>query len=410
MRVLIAGIDGYLGWALTSYLLARGYWVGGIDNGARRKWVREMGSDSAIPIGSKSQRANTLLKFGESRAFYVGDLQNEQLVRDILSKSKPDAIVYLGEQPSAPYSMIDCERAVYTQWNNVVGTLVMLHTMRDICPEAHLIKLGSMGEYGTPNSIIPEGYFPGGSAWTSGGLDHHAIQGNLSGLMFPRRAGSIYHLSKVHDTHNVEFACRTWGMRSTDVMQGVVYGTRHGGMGDELRWATRFDFDQCFGTVINRFVAQAIIGLPITPYGKGLQQRGFLPLADSMECLTLALENPPEAGEYRTFNQFAQTYTIQELAKVVWTVAGEFNLKPQIRHLENPRQEAEEHYYKPVCENLKRLGYQPQVDLYEQLRQMFEDLLPYEARIEAHREACFPNVQWSGRREHSGYIMDPLVG
>jgi UDP-sulfoquinovose synthase len=392
MRVLITGVDGYLGWTLSIYLAKRGHEIGGIDNYLRRAWVGEMGSQSAIPIGKMADRLLAYRKkLGQNLRFYKGDLIDYDFVLNAYKSFRPEAIVYLGEMPSAPYSMIDVHHAVFAQSNNVMGTLVTLYAMREAVPECHLIKLGTMGEYGTPNVDIPEGFF------------EIEYRGRKDHLMFPRRAGSWYHQSKVHDTHNVEMACRLWGLRSTDIMQGVVYGTRIDEM-DEDESLTRFDFDQCFGTAINRFCAQAVIGLPITPYGKGRQRRGFLPLSDSMQCLTLAIENAPESGEYRTFNQFEETYNIIELAEKVRLVANRHGLNVEILPIENPRIEAEEHYYNPDHQHLLDLGYKPTHDMDAELDGMFQDLMPHRDRIESRKEAQFPDIRWDGTRRKSNYL------
>jgi UDP-sulfoquinovose synthase len=273
-----------------------------------------------------------------------------------------------------------------------MGTLVALYAMKEVAPESHLVKLGTMGEYGTPNVDIPEGFF------------EIEYRGRKDRMMFPRKAGSWYHQTKVHDTNNVEMACRIWGLRSTDIMQGVVYGTRIDEMGEDERLLTRFDFDQSFGTAINRFCAQAVIGLPLTPFGKGLQRRGFLPLRDSMQCLTLAIENPPEAGEYRTFNQFEEVYQIAELARKVQRVGNEMDLDVKINHIENPRIEEEEHYYNPDHQHLLDLGYKPTHDMDAELRIVLKDLMKYRERIEARKEAQFPDIRWDGTRRRSTYL------
>lgn len=393
MRVLITGVDGYLGWTLAIHLAARGHEVAGIDNYARRLWVGQMGSQSAIPIAPMAERLSAYRRqLGQNLRFYRGDLTDWSFVQNAYRSFRPETVVYLGEMPSAPYSMIDVHTAVYTQTNNIMGTLVSLHAMREAAPDAHLVKLGTMGEYGTPGVDIPEGWFD---------LDY---RGRKERMLFPRRAGSWYHQSKVHDSHNVEMACRLWGLRSTDVMQGVVYGTRVPEMGDDPALRTRFDFDQAFGTAINRFCAQAVIGLPLTPYGKGRQRRGFLPLCDSMQCLTLAIENPAAQGEYRVFNQFEDVYDVTALAERVERVGNEFGLDVKIHAMENPRAEAEQHYYNPDHQHLLDLGYQPTRDMDEELRQIFRDLIPHRNRIEERREAQFPDIRWDGSRRRSGYL------
>ena len=393
MRVLITGVDGYLGWALSIYLSRRGHEVAGIDNYLRRAWVGEMGSQSAIPISKMADRLMAYRQnMGQNLRFYKGDLKDYNFVLNAYKSFRPEAIVYLGEMPSATFSMIDVHHAVFTQNNNIIGTLVTLYAMRETVPECHLVKLGTMGEYGTPNIDIPEGFF------------EIEYRDRKDRLMFPRRAGSWYHQSKVHDTHNVEMACRLWGLRSTDIMQGVVFGTRIDEMGDDERLRTRFDFDQCFGTAINRFCAQAVIGLPLTPYGVGKQCRGFIPLRDSMQCITLAVENPPKPGEYRTFNQFEEVYSIMELVEKVQRVGNKLDLNVQIHPVENPRIELEEHYYNPDHQHLLDLGYKPTHDMEAELEIMFKDLMPYRNRIESREEAQFPDIRWDGTRRKSKYL------
>lgn len=395
MRVLIAGMDGYLGWALAQYLTARGHEVGGIDTYFRRKWVSEMNSQSATPISGMPERLNAFKeKWGSTPYFKNGDLTDWDTVKEVFSNFKPQAIVHLGECPSAPYSMIDVQHATWVQNNNIMGTLNILYAMKDFTPEAHLVKLGTMGEYGTPNVDIPEGFF------------EVEFRGRKDRLVFPRQAGSWYHWSKVHDTHNVMFACKMWGLSSTDIMQGVVYGTRIDEMGDDERLLTRLDFDQSFGTAINRFCCQSVISEPMTPFGKGHQKRGFLPLRDSMQCLTLSIENPPEKGDYRVFNQFEETYDIYELAQKVQNVARDIGLDAQIQHIENPRIELEEHYYNPDHQHLLDLGYQPTHNMEAELRVMLTDLMRYKSRIETVKDALIPDIRWDGTRRRSRYL-DP---
>lgn len=395
MRVMIAGIDGYLGWSLALYLAAREHEVAGIDNFSRRSRVAADGSQSAIPILPMVDRRRLYAQyFGRQLPFFDFDLQDYSLTRDSYNRFKPDAIVYLGEQPSAPWSMADVHQAVKTQRGNVLGTLTTLWAMKEVCPAAHLIKLGTMGEYGTPADCpIPEGVFPAGSEWHDVADGHVA---NIGGLMFPRDPGSYYHLSKLHDTYNIRFACKVHGLCSTDIMQGVVYGTRIPEMSDDFGLATRFDFDEIWGTCLNRFCAQAVIGEPITPYGRGGQTRGYLPLQDSMQCLLLTIENPPQPGEYRTFNQLEETYTVNELAEIVCDVAAKMNLNPSIQSIENPRVEAEEHFYEPTHQHLLDLGYQPTGDIRNEVRNMLTDLLSHRDRIAVYRDRLQPVIRWRG--------------
>ncbi len=393
MRVFIAGVDGYLGWPLSIYLKKRGHEVAGADKYYRRDWVQEMGSQSATPIRKMTERLVAFREsFGRNLQFYKGDLTDHNFVENIFKSFRPEAIVHLGEMPSAPYSMMDVKHATWTQTNNIVGTLNILYAMRDICPKSHLVKLGTMGEYGTPNLDIPEGFF------------EIEYRGRKDRLPFPRQAGSWYHQSKVHDSHNVMFACKIWGLGSTDIMQGVVFGTRIDEMVDDERLLTRLDFDQSFGTSINRFCCQAVIGEPISPYGKGHQKRGFLPLRDSMQCLTIAVENPPKDGEYRVFNQFDEVYDITELAQKVKKVGKSVGLNVEVKNLENPRREMEEHYYNPDHQHLLDLGYEPTHDVEQEIKIMLQDLIKYKDRIEARKEALIPDIRWDGRREKVQFL------
>lgn len=388
MRIFIAGIDGYLGWSLAVYLAGKGHEIAGADAFCRRDWVEEMGSQSALPICPMPERLMALKEnFNEIVIFRVGDLLDYDFVLDFFKRFEPEAIVHLGEMPSAAYSMIDAPHDVYTQTNNVMGTLNILHAMQKTCPGAHLIKLGTMGEYGTPNIDIPEGFF------------EVIYRGRTATLPFPRQAGSWYHQSKVHDSNNVAFACKMWGLRSTDIMQGVVYGTRIYEMGADPRLYTRFDFDQCFGTVINRYCAQAVIGHPLTVYGSGMQKRGFLSLHDSMQCLSIAIGNPPQKGEYRVFNQFKEVYDLAELARKVKETSEEFGLNTVIEHIGNPRTEMEYHYYNPDHQHLLDLGYKPLYTIETELELMLEDLIKHKERIITKRHVLIPDIRWDGVSE-----------
>jgi len=363
---------------LAQYLTARGHEISGIDAGFRREWVAEMGGRSALPVASVEARLDALESaYGRRPHVVQDDLTDKDVVYRLFEDVRPEAIVHLGECPSAPYSMIDADHAIWVQRNNIEGTMNVLYAMRDLAPEAHLVKLGTMGEYGTPNLDIPEGFFE---------IEYRG-----------RR-----------DRNNVMFACRIFGLRATDVMQGVVYGTRFfGSTADhpaDPALHTRLDFDQAFGTALNRFCCQSVIGEPMTLFGLGNQRRGFLPICDSMQCLTLAVDNPPEAGDYRVFNQFEETYTISELAAKVAAVASGMGLDPRIRRIENPRKEMEEHHYNPDHDHLLALGYQPTRDMDSELRAMLEDLLPHHDRIAAKRDVLLPDIRWDGSRRRSAFL------
>ena len=383
MRVLITGVDGYSGWPLALHLLNRGHDVSGIDNLITRKRVAEVGGHSATPIASMPRRVQAVRKqLGKTLRFHRGDLCHWEFVRKVVRKEKPDAIVHLGEQRSAPYSMIDVHHAVETQVQNVTSTLHILYAIREESPKTHLVKMGTMGEYGTPNIDIAEGFF------------EVEYLGRKDRVPFPRQASSWYHWSKVFDTGDVMLANRLWGIAATDVMQGIIYGTRTPDI-DRPDFLTRFDFDEVWGTALNRFCVQAVLGLPLTPYGKGHQKRGFIALEDSMQSLTLAVENPATQGEYRVFNQFDESYSVTELAKMVVTATKEdLHREAEIHNSYNPRVEAEEHYYNPHHENLLKLGYRHSRSLRQSLTEILTDLEKFRSRLESRREVVMPRMDF----------------
>ncbi len=383
MKVFIAGMDGYLGWALTQHLLQGGHEVAGADNMARRRWVEEVGSWSAVctaPIQERIKAAGEA--YGRRPTFFELDLSDYSELLKALKSFKPDAVVHLGQCPSAPYSMIDQAHAVFVQNSNVVSTLNLIYAVREACPAAHLVKLGTMGEYGTPGIDIPEGEF------------EITFRGRSAVLPFPRQANSWYHLSKVHDSHNLAFAARTWGLAITDLMQGVVYGASVCGLPTEPLLATRLDFDSVFGTVVHRFCAQAVIGLPLSIYGKGGQRRGMIALTDSVRCMTLSLENPPRSGEYRVFNQISQVYSIHEVAETVQKVACTKGIKVDFNTIENPRTEAEEHYYHPDAQKLRALGFLPSVTLHQEVHSLLDTMAASKDRILRKQSILAPKVTW----------------
>jgi UDP-sulfoquinovose synthase len=348
MRVLILGGDGYLGWPTAMRFSSRGNDVAVVDNFARRRWVEESGGASLTPITTLEQRIEAWQEVSGRRIeSYVADLAEGTLAADIIREFEPDTIIHYGEQPSAPWSMRSVENAVITQQGNVIGSLKVLWAMREHAPTAHLIKLGTMGEYGTPNIDIEEGFIE---------IEHN---GRRDVLPFPKVPGSLYHLSKVHDSNNLHFACRVWGLRATDLNQGVVYGIETPETKLDERLLTRFDYDEAFGTALNRFCVQAVIGHPLTVYGRGGQTRGFLNIVDTLQCVELTAANPAAAGEYRVFNQFTETFSVAELAEKVREAGAEVGLQVEVNNLENPRFEAEEHYYNPRHTKLPALGLQP---------------------------------------------------
>ena len=345
MRVIVLGADGYLGWPTAMHLSAKGHEVIAADNLIRRRWDVLCGTESLVPIASMKRRvASWKAVTGNEIKWERLDLTSLPDTTALITQYHPDAVVHFAEQRSAPYSMISGPHAVETQVNNVVGTLNLLFAMRESAPDAHLVKLGTMGEYGTPNIDIEEGFIE---------IEHN---GRKDRLPFPKQPGSFYHLSKVHDSHNIMFTCRVWGLRATDLNQGVVYGsgTPETYLHSELR--TRFDYDDVWGTVLNRFCSQAAIGYPLTVYGQGGQTRGFLDIRDTVRCIEIAMNNPAEKGEYRVFNQFTEQFSILELAERVKAAREHHGLETKIEHLPNPRTEMEAHYYNAKHQKLVDLG------------------------------------------------------
>lgn len=385
MRILVLGGDGYLGWPTAMYLSARGHDVAVLDNFAKRQWEKELNVEPLIPICTLRERVEAWREAtGKSIELFVGDLREYDVVKDAVLSFKPDCLVHYGEQPSAPYSMIDHRRAVYTQMNNLAGTLNVLWVLREFAPDAHLVKLGTMGEYGTPNIDIEEGFI------------EIEYKGRKDVLPFPKQAGSFYHLSKVHDSHNIHFACRVWKLRSTDLNQGVVYGIETDETRQDERLATSLHYDEVFGTALNRFCVQAVAGIPLTVYGQGGQTRGFLNIRDTLRCVELSILNPPAAGEYRVFNQFTQSFNVLDLAMKVQRQGEKLGLKVQVHHLANPRVEAEQHYYNPRHKKLIDLGLKPHLLSDDLLTSMLMRIQEHAHRIK--RDTILPRVKWDGTK------------
>lgn len=381
MRVLIAGGDGFCGWPTALYLSARGHEVCIVDNFSRRGWDKELGSESLTEISDLDARIARWKEIGgEDIELAVGDLTDEDFVYETLENFRPDALVHYAEQRAAPYSMIDRSHAVFTQVNNVVGTLNLMFAIQTLVPECHLIKLGTMGEYGTPNIDIEEGWIE---------IEH---KGRKDTLPFPKQPGSFYHLSKVHDSHNIMFACRTWGLRATDLNQGVVYNVDTEETASDPVLVNRYDYDGIFGTALNRFCAQAAGGHEITVYGEGGQTRGFIDIRDTVRCIELAANYPAEPGEFRVFNQFTEQWSVLQLAQLVEKVARNLDMEPNLVHLENPRVEKEDHYFKAANTRLIDLGLKPHLLNEETVERLL--LVALENRDRIHPETFNPKVNW----------------
>jgi UDP-sulfoquinovose synthase len=381
MRILVLGGDGYLGWPTAMYLSARGHSIAVLDNFAKRRWEIELNVEPLIPIYTLHDRVNAWREVsGQGIDLFVGDLRNYGFVESVLDSFRPEAIVHYGEQPSAPYSMIDHNRTVFTQVNNVTGTLNLLWAIKKLVPQCHLVKLGTMGEYGTPNIDIEEGFIE---------IEH---KGRKDVLPFPCQPGSFYHLSKVHDSNNIRFACKAWKLSATDLHQGVVYGIETDEVRRDARLETSFHYDEVFGTALNRFCVQAIMGIPLTVYGKGGQSRGFLNIRDTLRCVELAILNPARAGEYRVFNQFTETLTIEEISELVVRQASKLGVQVSIEHLENPRVELEEHHYNPAHTKLVALGLEPHFLSDVLIDSMLERIKRFKHRVK--RDVIRPRIKW----------------
>jgi UDP-sulfoquinovose synthase len=381
MRILVLGGDGYLGWPTAMHFSRRGDDVHVVDNFTRRACHTERGTDSLTPISTLMDRVAAWRQIaGRDIGAEMLDITDFHRLRSLLKDFAPDTIIHYGEIPSAPYSMIDRDHAWETQRNNVEGTLNLLWAMHEVAPDAHLVKLGTMGEYGTPNIDIEEGYID---------IEH---KGRTDRLPFPKLPGSFYHLSKVHDSHNIHFACRVWGIRATDLNQGVVYGLHTDETELDDRLLTRFDYDELFGTALNRFCVQSVIGHPITVYGSGNQKRAFLNIRDTLQCVELATRNPADHGEMRVFNQFTEAFSVLELASEVCAAANSLGYNARLENCENPRVELEEHYYNPQHNGLVNLGLKPRLLSEELIETMLHTVERFKDRVSL--RAIPPATQW----------------
>ncbi len=381
MKISVLGGDGYCGWATALYLSSRGHTVSLVDNFARRQWDHELGVQTLTPIRPLSERLKIWQELtGHTIDLQVGDCIDYDFLASYVKSSEPEAVIHFAEQRAAPYSMIDRKHAVFTQVNNVVGTLNLLFALRELAPDCHLVKLGTMGEYGTPNIDIEEGYIA---------IEHN---GRKDVLPFPKQPGSFYHLSKVHDSHNMMFACKIWKLRATDLNQGVVYGTITDETAMDEGLINRFDYDEVFGTVLNRFCVQAAVGHPLTVYGKGGQTRGFLDIRDTVRCVELACLNPAAPGECRVFNQFTEQFSVLEIAKLVQKAARKMGIKVTLDQLPDPRVEAEEHYYNAKHSKLIDLGLKPHFLSDSLLDSLMNVAIRYRERVDT--SMFLPQVNW----------------
>ena len=381
MRVLILGGDGYLGWPTAMHLSATGHEVAVADNYLRRTICREENVEPLFEVPNLFERTQQWVNHsGFKIKVFIGDLQQWEFISNIFREFNPEAVVHYAEQPAAPYSMLNRRAATLTLQNNLLVTANVVFALHEYCPNAQIIKLGTMGEYGTPNIDIEEGWIE---------IDH---RGRKDRFLFPRQAGSLYHTTKIMDTDLLWFYVRVWDLRVTDLMQGPVYGLVTDENKEDEQLFSFFNYDELFGTVLNRFVVQAVAGYPLTVYGKGGQTRGYLNIIDTLNCIRLALENPPNVGELRILNQFVETFSVNELAQRVQTVGLQIGLDVEIQSVENPRLESEKHYYNPAHSGLLELGLKPHYLTDDVLAEMIEIVSRHKDKIKT--DNIFRGVRW----------------
>jgi UDP-sulfoquinovose synthase len=383
MRVLILGGDGYLGWATAMNLSRKGFHVALVDNYFRRLASSELNREPLFPVPNLHQRAALWQDIsGQRIEVHIGDVCDYPFLVSVFQSFAPQAVVHYAEQPAAPYSMRGHREAIFTLTNNLVSTANLVHAVKAHDIGCHIIKLGTMGVYGTPNIDIEEGYL------------EVEYKGRKHTFLYPKAPGSLYHLTKAQDGDLLYFYCRMWGIRVTDLNQGPVYGLTTEESRQDPRLLPIFNYDDIFGTVLNRFLVQAAAGVPLTVYGRGGQTRGYLNLMDTIACVELALRQPAGAGEYRVFNQFVETFTVNELAARVQAAGRKVGLAVEIRSIPNPRLEAEEHYYNPSHTGLLSLGLEPHYLTEDVLAEMLQTVLTYKGSID--KTLIFPEVQWGG--------------
>lgn len=382
MRVLILGGDGYLGWPTAMSFAAKGHEVCVIDNYLRRTLALQTQSEALIPNPDLPERARVFeAASGQTIRVEIGDVTNYRILAELFQDFEPEAVIHYAEQPAAPYGMVDYDEAHLTLNNNLNATFNLIWAVMQHAPDCQIIKIGTMGEYGTPNIDIEEGWIE---------VEH---KGRKQKFLYPRQAGSLYHTTKVLDTDLLWFYVRTFGIRVTDLMQGPVYGLSTPESDLDERLLPNFHYDDIFGTVVNRFLVQAVAGVPLTVYGKGGQTRGYLNLNDTLQCVELAMNNPADRGQLRILNQFTETFSVNELAEKVQQAGQELGLDVQVKSIENPRKEPEDHYYNPAHSGLMELGLQPHYMTQEVLVSLLEQVMRYKEYIDTHK--IMPRVRWT---------------
>lgn len=390
-HVLILGGDGYLGWPTALRFSKLGYQVTVVDNYFRRSACTQSNSYLLYEVPTLVDRAKKWKELtGLEISVVIADLAVPQNMYSLFQGTAnysfgenygiPNTVVHYAEQPSAPYSIQNFTNADFTLINNLRVTNNLIWAVKDCAKDAHIIKLGTMGEYGTPDIDIEEGWLE---------VEH---KGRSDKFLFPRQASSLYHTTKIMDTDLLWFAVRTWGIKVTDLMQGPVYGidTEETKLHPDLR--TIFNYDEIFGTVLNRFITQAICKYPLTIYGKGGQTRGYLNINDTLQCLVAACKNPADPGELKIFNQIVETFSVMDLADWVQRVGNQRGHDVTLNSVENPRIEREEHYYNPVYQGLKDMGVDPTFLTEEILNGIFETVEKYSDSVVT--ETFFTGVTW----------------
>lgn len=381
MRVMILGGDGYLGWPTAMDLAAKGHTVCVVDNYLRRQMAKETDSEALIETPNLNIRAQLFENLtGHKIEVQVFDCTEYSRLSASIREFQPESIVHYAEQPSAPYSMRGFDEASKTFHNNLGVTFNVIWAVKEHVPECHIVKLGTMGEYGTPNIDIEEGWLD---------VEHN---GRKHKFLYPRQAGSLYHTTKVLDTDLLWFYVRTYGIRVTDLMQGPVYGLSTAESDLDEKLLPNFHYDDIFGTVVNRFLVQAVAGVPLTVYGKGGQTRGYLNLKDTLQCVALAVEIPADRGELRIFNQFTEQFSVNELADRVSRVGNRMGLNVAVKSIANPRKELEDHYYNAKHSGLLDLGLKPNYLTDEVLASMLELVIKHKNKIVQDR--ILPRVRW----------------
>lgn len=382
MKVLILGGDGYLGWPTAMAFAARGHDVCVVDNYMRRLIAKQTSSESLVENPNLVERTGMFRQLtGKNIEVIIGDCTDIRVLERTFTSFSPDAVIHYAEQPSAPYSMKGFDEARLTLNNNLGTTFNLIWTVIQHAPKCHIVKLGTMGEYGTPNIDIEEGWID---------VEHN---GRKQKFLYPRQAGSLYHTTKVLDTDLLWFYVRTYGLAVTDLMQGPVYGLATDEADLDERLMPNFHYDDIFGTVLNRFLVQAVAGIPLTVYGKGGQTRGYLNIKDTLQCVELAINNPAAAGELRILNQFTEQFTVNEIAEMVQQAGEKMGLHVTKNSIPNPRKELEDHYYNPIHHGLLELGLQPHLLTSEVMCRMLERVMKYKDRIDKNK--VLPRVKWN---------------